>query len=46
MLLNTHLKLVKCIENDNECSEYAMAVFSSSKEMVGHIKEPLAMFFH
>ena len=34
------------MENDNECSENAMAVFSSSKEMVGHIKEPLAIFFH
>ena len=33
------------MENDNECSENAMAVFSSSKEMVGHIKEPLAIFF-
>ena len=35
--------LLSCsIENDNEYSENAIAVFSSNKKMVGHILEPLA----
>ena len=30
------------IEHDNKYSENAVAVFSSSKKMLGHILEPLA----
>ena len=34
--------LNRSIENDNEYSENAIAVFSSSKKMVGHTPEILA----
>ena len=47
----THLRwrlINYSFESDHEYSEHTIAVFSSSKKMVGHISDPLAIkfFFH
>ena len=42
-------EILNCsLDNDHEYSEHTITVFSSSKKMVGHISDPLAIkfFFH